>query len=289
MFNNITIGSDIEIFLQDDHGPVSAVGIIEGDKETPIEFLPGFGLQRDNVMAEFNIPPVSLGDEESFASHIKTCLEHIQKVIPSYMSLLIKPSVEMREEDLQCEEACQFGCSPFIDIWKQRSKTIQEESIYAEDVGNFRFCGGHIHIGWQGASSGYNKISGGWTDQEEIEKKLFLASLCDIFLYIPSYFEDKDDVRRQYYGKPGKVRFKDYGIEYRSLSNYFAGDEKLMRKIMERLSQMVEYANTVHPSDYVAAFEHHRSIMEKFMEAEDKIKVASECALACTFNVSIPA
>lgn len=289
MFNKITIGSDIEVFLQDSHGPVSAVGIIEGDKESPIEFLPGFGLQRDNVMAEFNIPPVNLGDVDSFVTHIKTCLEHIQEVIPSYMSLLIKPSVEMEEEDLQTEEACQFGCSPFVDIWKQKSKIVEQESIYAEDVANFRFCGGHIHIGWQGSSLGYNPLTETWTDEEEMQKKMFLASLCDIFLYIPSFFEDTDDIRRQYYGKPGKVRFKEYGIEYRSLSNYFCQNESFMQKIMERLSAMIEYANMVHPSDYVAAFEHHRQIMEKFMMAEDKKAAATECSLACTFNVNIPA
>lgn len=285
-FKKVTIGSDVEVFLSTERGePVSAVGLIDGGKEDPVVFLPGYGLQRDNVMAEFNIPPIPLGDKIGFAEAFKTCLEHLSKVIPSALRIHIVPSVEMDDNQLQCEEACTFGCSPFFDIYKQPAKgPVQDESIYAEDVGNFRFAGGHIHIGWEGAGVCHHKDSGMIVDQREYEKKLFLASLCDVFLLLPSYAEDMDDRRRQYYGKPGKVRFKPYGIEYRSLSNYFVRDETIMMKIMDRLSAMLEFANNVDPGDYLTAVAQHRKMVFDFVANPDKREriLAAEC---CKFEL----
>lgn len=287
-FKNVTIGSDVEVFLAGEEDlPISAVGLIDGGKEDPVVFLPGFGLQRDNVMAEFNIPPIALGDKKGFANAFKICLEHLSSVIPQALHILISPSVEMDESQLQCEEACTFGCSPFIDIYKQPfTGPITDESIYAEDVGNFRFAGGHIHIGWENSGLCHHKDSGMVTDQTELEKKLFLASLCDIFLLLPSYSEDLDDRRRMYYGKPGKVRFKSYGIEYRSLSNYFVKSEDFMEKIMGRLVAMVDYANHVSPEDYQTAIKQHQKIVFDFLANPKKRQeiVAAQC---CRFELVV--
>lgn len=286
-FKDVTVGSDVEVFLSLNGQPFSAVGLIDGDKANPVEFLPGFGLQRDNVMAEYNIPAFPIQDGHLWTDYHKTALAHIKTVIPSQLELAIVPSFEFPEEQLQNPDACEFGCSPFVDIWKQKPGIVLPETIVCEDVGNLRFCGGHIHFGWQGSCLGWNKNSELVTDEEEVLKKLFWASLCDIFLWIPSYFEDHDDVRRQYYGKPGKVRYKEYGVEYRSLSNYFVASEELMNKVMQRVQAMHEYANSVHPSDWAAHFEQNRQMINSFIEAENKEEAAQNCNLACRFNLQI--
>ena len=70
MLNNFyTIGSDPELFLFNTKTGkiVSAIDKIPGYKFCPYtEGLPeGFGLQTDNILAEFNIPPV-IGTEEKY-------------------------------------------------------------------------------------------------------------------------------------------------------------------------------------------------------------------------------
>lgn len=251
-FQNITIGSDVEVFLQLEGKPVSAVGIIPGEKDTPVQFQPGHGLLRDNVMAEFFTPICFLKDPQTFLEALNNCLEHLQTVIPTGFSLGITPSMEFPEEELANEEACTFGCSPFIDIYKNftRKSKVDDESIYANDVGNFRFAGGHIHFGWEGANRGIDP-DGIIEDKAEVLKKMFFAAACDKFLYKPSLQEDTDDIRRQYYGKPGKVRFKPYGLEYRSLSNYWVRSQGQMETILERITQMIEWVNSIDPGDYL--------------------------------------
>ena len=61
--SNVTIGSDPELFIINEKTGkvVSSIGIIPGIKGDPFvaDDMPvGFGLETDNILAEFNIPPV---------------------------------------------------------------------------------------------------------------------------------------------------------------------------------------------------------------------------------------
>src|ERR1022692_4007160 len=58
---NITIGTDIEFFLQDKESNefISSQGLIPGTKESPVklkELGEGYGIQPDNVAVEFTMP-----------------------------------------------------------------------------------------------------------------------------------------------------------------------------------------------------------------------------------------
>ena len=62
ILNNITIGADPELFLinTETGKVVSSIGIIPGEKGNPYrskDMPKGFGLEIDNILAEFNIPP----------------------------------------------------------------------------------------------------------------------------------------------------------------------------------------------------------------------------------------
>ena len=65
--DNISLGADPELFLfnHDSNEVISAEGIIGGTKENPrrISKDEAYGLQEDNVMVEFNIPPAKTKDE----------------------------------------------------------------------------------------------------------------------------------------------------------------------------------------------------------------------------------
>jgi len=51
----------------------------------------------------------------------------------------------------------------------------------------------------------------------------------DFFLGLGSLFYDDDIERREMYGKAGCIRYKPYGVEYRTLSNAWLKDEVRMR------------------------------------------------------------
>ena len=65
--NEYTFGSDPELFIFNSKTKkvISAIDKIPGYKDDPYtEGLPeGFGLQTDNILAEFNIPPVNNVDD----------------------------------------------------------------------------------------------------------------------------------------------------------------------------------------------------------------------------------
>ena len=56
----------------------------------------------------------------------------------------------------------------------------------------------------------------------------------DLFLGCPSIILDKDNKRRELYGKAGAYRNKPYGVEYRTLSNFWLTSSKLMQWVYKR-------------------------------------------------------
>ena len=62
----ITVGTDPELMLREKSTGriISAAGLIGGTKGKPVQMegLPeGYGVQEDNVMVEYNIPPCTSG------------------------------------------------------------------------------------------------------------------------------------------------------------------------------------------------------------------------------------
>jgi len=55
--------------------------------------------------------------------------------------------------------------------------------------------------------------------------KIQLGQLMDLFVGFRLAEVDKDTRRRELYGKAGAIRFKPYGIEYRTPSNYWIMSE----------------------------------------------------------------
>jgi hypothetical protein len=65
---------------------------------------------------------------------------------------------------------------------------------------------------------------------------IFGIYLLDLFLAVPSLWLDKDFTsvaRRKLYGQCGRYRPKDYGIEYRSLGNFWLQSPRLVSWIYD--------------------------------------------------------
>lgn len=223
---NPTIGADIEVFLQDISSKevVSAEGIIQGSKNEPFQFMDGnpfFATSLDNVMAEFCIPPAQNADE--FAGHIQTSMGYISNVIPKNLQIFAYPAVKVNEKYLQTENALLFGCDPDYDAWK-----FGEMNEKPNATSNLRSCGGHIHVGY---------------DNPNRMLSMDLIRAMDIFIGLPSILQEPDNERKSLYGKAGAFRYKSYGAEYRTVSNYYVTSPELMKWAFNNTMQAVDFVN----------------------------------------------
>jgi len=220
MYNNLQRGADPELFLRDKHNfPVTAIGLIGGSKNVPRQIGNGFALQEDNVAVEFNIPPAS--SKEQFVSSIHFVLDFLrQELAPKELHLDISPTMEFTEEQLDHPQARQFGCEPDFNAW------TLDINPRPKAPANFRSSGGHLHLGW---------------DDPTEEEQVRLIKAHDLFCGVPSLIYDPDVKRREVYGKAGACRFKDYGVEYRTLSNFWLKSEELTAWLFEQSEKAVKF------------------------------------------------
>jgi hypothetical protein len=229
---SFTIGADPEFILTKDGQIRSAIGIVQGSKHNPYLLGNGAGLQTDNVAVEFATPVCRTIDE--FVSSINVTLGLIQRELPIGYGLKAQPSAIFPDEELQHPQALEFGCDPDYNCWTKKmnpSPTASNPSL--------RSFGGHVHIGYVSGSE-YKFLLGRIG-------KVITARMCDLFLGIPSVLLDNTEEakqRRELYGKAGSYRPKEYGIEYRVLSNFWTGDELLIRLVYNLVNDLLLHIQT---------------------------------------------
>lgn len=227
----ITFGSDPEFFLADQDGNLrSAIGIIKGTKENRLDIGGGHRIYYDNVLAECEISPaVSAADA---VKKFQDCFQKYANAVKPYR-LVVRASATMPKAECEHDDAKVFGCEPEYDAYD-----VQVVSPPMCEEGNtFRSAGGHIHVGYEGGANP--------DDDEELAfavawDRIWVARMCDLFLGIPSLVMDHDPTskaRRKLYGGAGSHRPCDkYGIEYRSLSNFWLAQPALVN-LMYQLAQ----------------------------------------------------
>lgn len=112
---NILIGTDPECFIFNTktNKVKSSVKIIPGTKQHPhhIEELgPGFALQTDNILAEFNVPPTN--DMTTFVDNINKMKDYIRKYvqdIDEHLDILCAASQNVPKSELRSKQAKLFG------------------------------------------------------------------------------------------------------------------------------------------------------------------------------------
>lgn len=225
----ITIGADPEVFLQDKVGnPISSIGKIGGTKHEPLPIKDGIFLQEDNVTVEYNIPPCSSAIE--FIKYNSQALDIIaEKAKQLELEIKIQASVKMPKSELTDPRAWVFGCEPDFNV-----NTLEYNPKPTPNT--WRAAGGHIHIGFNGTN----------IDKVNLAKYLD-ATLGAIFSLL-----DDDTKRKKMYGQAGSIRFKEYGIEYRTLSNYWLKHPRLMQIVYEtaELAATLAESHTLQPTDW---------------------------------------
>lgn len=217
------LGTDPEWFLtKDGTTPVSAIGKFGGTKQKP-KPLPklgkGFAWQEDNVTVEYNIPPCDNVDKwlENNLSIQESITLHAKQL---GLKPLIQASAVFPKEELLDPRAWIFGCEPDFNAWTLKpNPKPQSENIF------LRSAGGHLHIAFDG-----NKM-----------EKIELVRVLDVMVGIPCALADPDKQRQELYGKAGAFRYKPYGIEYRTPSNYWTKNVSWLKFIYAQIWDSVSY------------------------------------------------
>lgn len=214
----ITIGCDPEVFLFDGKKVRSAIDKIGGTKDCPKDYGDGIALQEDNVAVEWTIPPVTNVDD--FIRYNMAALSKIEEQARKFnLTVKVIASTTLPKEELEDERAKVFGCEPDFDAWDrcQNPRPRSKNRL-------LRSAGGHVHIG-------------GIQDMQDKESTI---RIMDYLCAVPMSFVDKDTRRRELYGKAGAFRFKPYGVEYRTLSNFWVRSPELMKFVFNTAKTAAE-------------------------------------------------
>lgn len=252
-----TIGCDPELFLVNAAGDlVSAIDRVGGSKEfpRPIEGAEeGFCVQEDNVAVEFNIPPA--GSEEEFTTRVQTALNLLRKELGDGQGLAFssESAVFFPVLELGHPKAQEFGCDPDFDAWNNGKVNPRPK---AEDP-TLRSAGGHIHVGYK------------FKNRKEVER---FIRLMDVFVGVPCTLIDNGELRKSLYGKRGAFRYKPYGCEYRTPSNFWVLKEETTRWVYRQVEQALK------------AFENGMKVEEDDHQIADAINNNNKTAAAFLVN-----
>ena len=251
--DNITIGSDPEIFIKDiDGGISSAIDLFGGTKDEPLDIGEGCFVQEDNILVEFNTPPCT--DKESFIKAINYSKDYIETIlIPLNKELHYSSSEKATVEILQNEKATTFGCASSYNVVKEKISDVDVDSLSESDK-TLRSSGMHIHIGYENVD-------------EEINDRLVLC--FELFVTLPLLKKDNDvHNRRMLYGKIGDSRDKPYGVECRSLGGYFLKDDDSIAEVWDKTMEAIKFANTSKKTN-----DELRALIKSCMNSEDTINL----------------
>lgn len=198
------LGTDPEVFIVNPDGKLlSAIGMIGASKWEPLQIndMPkGFTLQEDNVALEYGIPPASSADE--YFNSIQAVMNKSKEWIPQGCSFSKLSCAIFPEDQMNTAAAFVFGCEPDYNAWTGEANPPPQPPHPF-----MRSAGGHIHV-------------------ETKKNKILVVKAMDLFLGVPSVLMDNGEERKKLYGKPGAYRPKTYGVEYRTLSNFWIFEKK---------------------------------------------------------------
>jgi len=222
----ISIGTDGEFFIQHSEGSIlpsqQILTELVGAKENPI-VLDNGAFHRDNVLGEFAHPPATTVTQ--FVHNIRAVLDEIQgKFLNDFdCSPLFVPSHNMEWKHLAHPEAGVFGCDPEMCAYTGQNFPSPD----VDEAGQFRSAGGHLHAGWE---------------YETMSERLSAVVSADIFVGLPAVLLDQQGTERKQrlYGKAGACRLKPYGIEYRTLSNFWYQSDDLIRWAFNSMTTAIE-------------------------------------------------
>ena len=217
----MTFGADPEFFVQEKKSKliVPSCRLFGGDKGSPMFLSPDGGYLEDGTTVEFNVTPcITLGEVRKKLQNLLLVFLNKYDKYQIHSASVAKFSSEVLAK---FPEACQIGCSP--DLFAYGLRTAPAISKF----GNYRFAGGHVHVGIDPWPEGLEKAN--------------LVKFLDLLFVCPSNAQGFCDPERyQFYGHPGLYRETKYGIEHRSPDNYWCNPAITGPRNLEWITDHIE-------------------------------------------------
>lgn len=209
-----TLGIEVEFGVIKGGEPVTC-GFLPYTKDQPFD-LDGTLYHKDASMFEVAMAPIET-PQELTALYQRT-KDLAMQMLPGGMHLVTIPSLEYSDEQLAADPyASVLGCSKTHNI--HPTGHLPEEY---ED--NTRYGGLHLNIGTGEKMTVWNVMG--------LDFGVALYSVINW----EQPFKQEIIKRRQFYGKAGEHRFKDFGLEYRTLPNFIL-EVTTAEEIFERVNQ----------------------------------------------------
>jgi hypothetical protein len=221
MSKAFTIGTDPEFFIINENSkkPIKSSTITKGTKDRPLDLGDGFNAHADNVMLELNVPPATT--KVGFIKNIVEGKSRLNTLVGPENYIVATPSFEFDKSILTDEIDWEIGCDPdFSAYTKQQNPEIKLKC-------GKRYAGGHVHVGLPDE------------DTKDYVVVLGIVKALDYLFLDMIVREDLDQDRKMVYGTPGRFRFKEYGLEYRSLSNFWLSKTYTIGRVYDIVEEAV--------------------------------------------------
>lgn len=176
----------------------------------------------DGVQAEIN--PEHSTCRQTLSGNIASCFVELVREMDNPelkgkfnvdFSPLVK--VEKAELDALSDSAKKLGCAPSMNAYRKIQKGIKVNPL----VYRKRSAGGHIHLGSAPTSNAGRAV----------RNYRMIVPLLDALVGNTCVLMDRDVAnkeRRKVYGRAGEYRETQFGVEYRTLSNFWLKSYPLM-------------------------------------------------------------
>lgn len=224
-------GADPEVFVEVNGSIIPCVQRMPGTKDNPFEVPKskyGLKVQEDGVTLEFNLAPASssLDFTRAVGGAVGELQKYLRTMIPN-ATIVAKPSHTFKAADLMSEQAMTLGCDPDNVAWNRGAPRMPPP---IKALANDRFAGGHLHFGYDKDSCPVPP----WA----------IIQFIEVMGYGPKISEDQQGRRREFYGVAGLYREKEYGVEYRTPSNFWLNNRDLVNDMLWAADVVVRYPET---------------------------------------------
>ncbi len=221
------LGCDPEFFFKKGKSIIGAEKIIP-KKGLASDYNSNSKIIIDGVQAELN--PRASNCREILAREIQGCFITLANKLKKTKGIKtdFTQTITISKKALNelAPASRQFGCAPSKNIHNPKSKiAIKDASKY-----KYRSAGGHIHLG---VHNRFDTI--GLAVDKALKTPEKLVPILDIIVGNTCVLIDRDEgniERRKVYGRAGEFRTPAHGLEYRTLSNFWLKDYRLMSFVM---------------------------------------------------------
>jgi hypothetical protein len=209
-------GSDPEVFMTDAAGQ-----LVPAWQVLPHREAQNSRLYYDGFAAEFTTQPATC--HLAAVKNVGEGLRRAHRAAQAKgLKLTARNTWEIPAETMAGfqEELIQLGCNPSFNAYDMEGDIRRP----AREL-RWRSAGGHVHVDltratYNPATARYDK-AGVWHSPDQLREAVKMCDAVIGVMAVSLAASFDDPARRRFYGLPGEFRLPVYGLEYRTLSNYW--------------------------------------------------------------------